>query len=387
MKIKYGRQDITKEDIAAVVDVLESDLLTQGPIVPKFEKAISSYTGASYAVAVNSATSALHIACMALDLGAGDSLWTTPNTFVASSNCAIYCGARVDFVDIDPLTYNMSVKKLKEKLIIAKKNNSLPKILVPVHLSGQSCEMREIKKLSVEYNFKIIEDASHAIGASYLKSKVGSCEFSDITVFSFHPVKIITTGEGGMALTNDPILANRMRQHRSHGITSNTNEMIDRPENELWNYQQIQLGYNYRMTDIAASLGLSQLDRLQDIIQKRHQIADRYNNELASLPLQIPWQHPDTFSSYHLYIIRLDLNNIEKSHPQIHDELCDLGILVNFHYIPVYRQPFYEEMGFKKNYCPESERYHEQALSIPMYPTLLIEEQDRVISTLKKVIV
>jgi len=387
MKIKYGRQDITKEDIAAVVDVLKSDLLTQGPIVPKFEKAISSYTGASYAVAVNSATSALHIACMALDLGAGDSLWTTPNTFVASSNCAIYCGARVDFVDIDPLTYNMSVKKLKEKLIIAKKNNSLPKILVPVHLSGQSCEMREIKKLSVEYNFKIIEDASHAIGASYLKSKVGSCEFSDITVFSFHPVKIITTGEGGMALTNDPILANRMRQHRSHGITSNTNEMIDRPENELWNYQQIQLGYNYRMTDIAASLGLSQLDRLQDIIQKRHQIADRYNNELASLPLQIPWQHPDTFSSYHLYIIRLDLNNIEKSHPQIHDELCDLGILVNFHYIPVYRQPFYEEMGFKKNYCPESERYHEQALSIPMYPTLLIEEQDRVISTLKKVIV
>jgi len=387
MKIKYGRQDITKEDIAAVVDVLKSDLLTQGPIVPKFEKAISSYTGASYAVAVNSATSALHIACMALDLGAGDSLWTTPNTFVASSNCAIYCGARVDFVDIDPLTYNMSVKKLKEKLIIAKKNNSLPKILVPVHLSGQSCEMREIKKLSVEYNFKIIEDASHAIGASYLKSKVGSCEFSDITVFSFHPVKIITTGEGGMALTNDPILANRMRQHRSHGITSNTDEMIDRPENELWNYQQIRLGYNYRMTDVAASLGLSQLDRLQDIIQKRHQIADRYNNELASLPLQIPWQHPDTFSSYHLYIIRLDLNNIEKSHPQIHDELCDLGILVNFHYIPVYRQPFYEEMGFKKNYCPESERYHEQALSIPMYPTLLIEEQDRVISTLKKVIV
>ena len=387
MKIKYGKQDVTKDDIAAVVDVLKSDLLTQGPIVPKFEKAVSSYTGASHAVAANSATSALHIACMALDLGPGDSLWTTPNTFVASSNCAIYCGARVDFIDIDPLTYNMSVKKLKERLIIAKKNNSLPKILVPVHLSGQSCEMKEIKKLSVEYNFKIIEDASHAIGASYLNSKVGSCEFSDITVFSLHPVKIITTGEGGMALTNDPILANRMRQHRSHGITSNMDEMIDRPENELWNYQQIRLGYNYRMTDIAASLGLSQLNRLQDIIQKRHQIADRYNNELASLPLQIPWQHPDTFSSYHLYIIRLDLNSIEKSHPQIHDELCDLGILVNFHYIPVYRQPFYEEMGFNKNYCPESERYHEQALSIPMYPTLLIEEQDRVISALKKVIV
>ena len=387
MKIKYGRQDVTKDDIAAVVNVLKSDLLTQGPIVPKFEKAVSSYTGASHAIAANSATSALHIACMALDLGAGDSLWTTPNTFVASSNCAIYCGATVDFVDIDPLTYNISVKSLKEKLIIAKKKNSLPKIVVPVHLSGQSCEMKEIKKLSVEYNFKIIEDASHAIGGSYAGSPVGSCEFSDISVFSFHPVKIITTGEGGMALTNNPILANRMRQHRSHGITSNNDEMIERPKNELWNYQQIRLGYNYRMTDIAASLGLSQLDRLQDIIHKRHQIANRYNNELASLPIQLPWQHPDTFSSYHLYIIRLDLDRIEKSHPQVHDELCDLGILVNFHYIPVYRQPFYEEMGFKKNYCPESERYHEQALSIPMYPTLTAEEQDRVISMLKKVII
>jgi UDP-4-amino-4,6-dideoxy-N-acetyl-beta-L-altrosamine transaminase len=387
MKIKYGRQDVTKDDIAAVVDVLKSDLLTQGPIVPKFEKAVSGYTGASHAVAVNSATSALHIACMALDLGPGDSLWTTPNTFVASSNCAIYCGAKVDFIDIDPLTYNMSVKNLKEKLIIAEKNNSLPKILVPVHLSGQSCAMKEIKKLSVQYNFKIIEDASHAIGATYLSSPVGSCEFSDITVFSFHPVKIITTGEGGMALTNDPILANRMRQHRSHGITSNIHEMTERPKNELWNYQQIRLGYNYRMTDIAASLGLSQLERLQDIIHKRHQIANHYNDELASLPIQLPWQHPDTFSSYHLFIIRLDLDNIKKSHPQIHDELCDLGIMVNFHYIPVYRQPFYEKMGFKKNYCPESERYHEQALSIPMYPTLTKEEQNRVISTLKKVIV
>ena len=385
--IPYGRQSIDEEDIDSVIKVLKSDFITQGPIPDLFEKKVASLVNAKFAVSTNSATSSLLVSCLSLGLEKNDILWTSPNSFVASANCALHCGAQVDFVDIDLQSGNISLEKLREKLYEAKKSNNLPKILIPVHFAGQPTEQEEIWNLSKQYGFKIIEDASHSIGSKHKKESVGSCKWSDITVFSFHPVKIITTGEGGMALTNDPILANRMRQHRSHGITSNTDEMIDRPENELWNYQQIRLGYNYRMTDVAASLGLSQLDRLQDIIQKRHQIADRYNNELASLPLQIPWQHPDTFSSYHLYIIKLDLNNIEKSHPQIHDELCDLGILVNFHYIPVYRQPFYEEMGFKKNYCPESERYHEQALSIPMYPTLLIEEQDRVISTLKKVIV
>lgn len=387
MKIKYGRQDITQDDISAVVNVLKSDNLTQGPVVPMFESAVCDLTGAKNAIAVNSATSALHIACMSLDLGPGDSLWTCPNTFVASSNCAIYCGATVDFVDINPLTYNICIEKLKEKLSEAKNNNCLPKILVPVHLSGQSCEMDEIKELSIQYGFKIIEDASHAIGGLYKNSPVGCCQFSDITVFSFHPVKIITTGEGGMALTNDAKIANRMRQHRSHGITSDAEEMMPRPKNELWNYQQIRLGYNYRMTDIAASLGLSQLDRLEDIIKQRHRIASYYNQQLSSMPLRLPWQHPDSFSSYHLYIIRLNLNQINKSHPQVHDELRDSGILVNMHYIPVYRQPFYEKLGFEKGYCPESERYHEEALSIPMYPTLSLDEQELVIKALKKVII
>ena len=387
MKIKYGKQDITPEDISAVVDVLKSDLLTQGPVVPQFEKAACDFTGAKNAIAVNSATSALHIACMALELGPGDSLWTCPNTFVASSNCAVYCGASVDFVDMDADSYNISIEQLRNKLVIAEKNNSLPKILVPVHLSGQSCEMQEIKILSEQYGFKIIEDGSHAIGGTYQEQPVGNCQYSDITVFSFHPVKIITTGEGGMALTNNSDLANRMRQHRSHGVTSNPKEMSERPINEIWNYQQVCLGYNYRMTDIAASLGLNQIKRLDEIVYKRNEIADRYNKELAEVPLRIPWQHPDTMSSYHLYVIRLDLDKIQKTQPQIHDELIDLGILVNLHYIPVYRQPFYEKMGFKAGYCPEAESYHRDALSIPMYPTLSTEEQDRVIDTLKKVII
>ena len=387
MKIKYGKQDITPEDISAVVDVLKSDLLTQGPVVPQFEKAACDFTGAKNAVAVNSATSALHIACMALELGPGDSLWTCPNTFVASSNCAVYCGASVDFVDMDSDSYNISIEQLRNKLVIAEQNSSLPKILVPVHLSGQSCEMQEIKILSEQYGFKIIEDGSHAIGGTYQGLPVGNCKYSDITVFSFHPVKIITTGEGGMALTNNSDLANRMRQHRSHGVTSNPEEMSQRPINEIWNYQQVCLGYNYRMTDIAASLGLNQIKRLDEIVCKRNEIADRYNQELAEVSLRIPWQHPDTMSSYHLYVIRLDLDKIQKTQPQIHDELIDLGILVNLHYIPVYRQPFYEKMGFKAGYCPEAESYHRDALSIPMYPTLSTKEQDRVIETLKKVII
>ncbi len=386
MKIKYGRQDVTESDIAAVVDVLKSDLLTQGPVVPLFEKAVCDFTNAKYAVAVNSATSALHIACMALDLGPGDILWTCPNTFVATSNAAIYCGAEVDFIDIDKDSYNISVSELKKRLEIAKKNDKLPKIVVPVHLSGQSCAMKEIKDLSNKYGFKIIEDASHAIGARYQNNNIGCCEYSDITVFSFHPVKIITTGEGGMALTNDPEISNRLQRHRSHGITANPHEMSDRPANEIWNYQQIGLGYNYRMTDIAASLGLSQLSRLDEIVKKRHLIAQRYDQELSSLPLTIPFQHQDTYSSYHLYIIRLNLDKITKTQPQIFKEMYENGIMVNLHYIPVYRQPFYEKMGFKKGYCPESESYHREALSIPMYPTLTTEEQGYVIKKFQEIV-
>ena len=387
IRIKYGRQEVTQDDIAAVVQVLNSELLTQGPVVPAFEKALCDYTGSNHSIAVNSATSALHIACMALDLGPGDTLWTCPNTFVASSNCAIYCGAMVDFVDMDPKTYNMDIDQLESKLKKAKINNNLPKVLVPVHLSGQSCQMQEIHELSKEYGFKIIEDASHGIGGSYMHSKVGSCQFSDITVFSFHPVKIITTGEGGAALTNNGDLANKLVKLRSHGITADPAEMDTRPENEIWNYQQVCLGYNYRMTDIAAALGLSQLKRVDLIIKKRNEIASRYNQELADLPLHRPWQHPDTLSSYHLYIIQLNLNKIKKTQPEIYDELRNSGILVNLHYIPVYRQPFYESMGFEAGYCPESEAYHQRALSIPMYSTLSLDDQNYVIETLKKVII
>ena len=387
IRIKYGRQEVTQDDIAAVVQVLNSELLTQGPVVPAFEKALCDYTGSNHSIAVNSATSALHIACMALDLGPGDTLWTCPNTFVASSNCAIYCGAMVDFVDMDPKTYNMDIEQLESKLKKAKINNNLPKVLVPVHLSGQSCQMQEIHELSKEYGFKIIEDASHAIGGSYMHSKVGSCQFSDITVFSFHPVKIITTGEGGAALTNNSDLANKLVKLRSHGITADQAEMDIRPEDEIWNYQQVCLGYNYRMTDIAAALGLSQLKRVDLIIKKRNEIASRYNQELADLPLSTPWQHPDTLSSYHLYIIQLNLNKIKKTQPEIYDELRNSGILVNLHYIPVYRQPFYESMGFEAGYCPESEAYHQRALSIPMYSSLSLDDQNYVIETLKKVII
>lgn len=387
IRIKYGRQEVTQDDIAAVVQVLNSELLTQGPVVPAFEKALCDYTGSNHSIAVNSATSALHIACMALDLGPGDTLWTCPNTFVASSNCAIYCGAMVDFVDMDPKTYNMDIEQLESKLKKAKINNNLPKVLVPVHLSGQSCQMQEIHELSKEYGFKIIEDASHGIGGSYMHYKVGSCQFSDITVFSFHPVKIITTGEGGAALTNNSDLANKLVKLRSHGITADQAEMDIRPENEIWNYQQVCLGYNYRMTDIAAALGLSQLKRVDLIIKKRNEIASRYNQELADLPLSIPWQHPDTLSSYHLYIIQLNLNKVKKTQPEIYDELRNSGILVNLHYIPVYRQPFYESMGFEAGYCPESEAYHQRALSIPMYSSLSLDDQNYVIETLKKVII
>jgi UDP-4-amino-4,6-dideoxy-N-acetyl-beta-L-altrosamine transaminase len=303
--IPNGRQDISSADIESVIKILKSDFLTQGPVVPEFEKAVSQYVQVSFAVATNSSTSCLHIACMALGLGDGDSLWTSPNSFVASSNAALYCGAEVDFIDIDPNTYNMSIECLEEKLIQAEKLGKLPKIVMPVHFAGQSCEMKSIFNLSKKYGFKIIEDASHAIGASYMNKKVGSCEYSDITVFSFHPVKIITTGEGGIAVTNDPELAEKMIRHRSHGITNKHEFMFSRPEDEIWNYQQINIGYNYRMTEMQAALGLSQMSRLDEFVERRHQIAKKYDNAFEVCQIISPTQHPDTFSSYHLYPIRV----------------------------------------------------------------------------------
>ena len=381
--ILYGRQDINQADIDAVVDVLRSDFLTQGPAVPKFEKVVASYCSARYAVAVNSATSALHIACLALDLGPGDWLWTSPITFVASANCGLYCGAKVDFVDIDPQTYNISIERLAEKLAEAEKNGKLPKIIIPVHLCGQSCDMAAIRNLAQRYGFKIIEDASHAIGGYYKNEPIGNCLYSDITVFSFHPVKIITTAEGGMALTNDPLLAEQMISYRSHGITSDANKMLRRPVEEIWNYQQVTLGLNYRMTDIQAALGLSQMTRLDKFVKKRQVIAMRYDSRLVDLPLSIPWQHPDSKSSYHLYPIRLKLCDDKKLQRQVYSALHADGIMVNLHYIPVYRQPYYEKMGFQVGYCPEAELYHKNAISLPIHTTLSEEQEDKVVICLR----
>ncbi len=381
--IPYGRQDITQADIDAVIDVLQSDFLTQGPVVPAFEKAIADYCGAQHALAVNSATSALHIACLALGVGKGDSVWTTPITFVASANCALYCGATVDFVDIDSRTYNISVERLAEKLDLAEKAGKLPKVVIPVHLCGQPCDMAGIYALGQQYGFKIIEDASHAIGGRYKGEPIGNGRYSDITVFSFHPVKIITSGEGGMAVTNDPKLAKHMRLLRSHGISSAKEDMEVRPANEIWNYQQIDLGFNYRMTDVHAALGLSQLERLDAFVSQRHNIAKRYDALLADLPALTPWQHSDSYSGYHLYVIRLKLTDISKTQRQIYDAFYAKDVGVNVHYIPVYRQPHYEQMGFRTGYCPEAEQYYSEAISIPMYPGLTQEQQDFVVQTLR----
>jgi UDP-4-amino-4,6-dideoxy-N-acetyl-beta-L-altrosamine transaminase len=380
--IPYGRQDINQADIDAVVDILRSDFLTQGPVVPDFEKAVADYCGTQHAVSVNSATSALHIACLALGLKVGDWLWTSPITFVASANCALYCGASVDFVDIDPNTYNISVDQLAEKLAKAEKSGTLPKIVVPVHHCGQPCDMVGIYELSKKYGFAIIEDASHAIGGKYKEEPIGNGRYSDITVFSFHPVKIITTGEGGMAVTNDATLCKKMRLLRSHCVSSTAEDMQPRPAQEIWNYQQIDLGFNYRMTDIHAALGLSQMQRLDEFVTKRHAIAKRYEQLLSSLPLLTPWQHADNYSSYHLYVIRLNLAEINKTQRQVYDTLRVGKILVNLHYIPVYRQPYYEQMGFNVGYCPQAEQYYSEAISIPMYSDLTETQQDRVVAVL-----
>jgi len=384
--IPYGRQDIRQEDIDAVVEVLKSDLITQGPVVPRFEEAVAAKVGARYGVAVNSGTSALHVACLALGLGSGDVLWTSPITFVASANCARYCGADVDFVDIDPVTYNLSPDALEKKLADAEEKRCLPDIVVPVHLCGQSCEMERIHELSQSYGFEVIEDASHALGGRYRDDPVGCCRYSDITVFSFHPVKIITTAEGGMAVTNDAALAEKMQLLRSHGITRDP-ELMTHSVDGPWYYQQIDLGYNYRMTDIQAALGISQLKRLDEYVTRRHEIAERYNSLLSALPITTPFQNPDAYSSWHLYVIRLQLDAITKTHREVFELMREFGIGVNLHYIPVHTQPWYERMGFKKGDYPEAERYYAEAISLPLYPTLTDEQQDLVVDALRRAVV
>lgn len=379
--IPYGRQEIIQQDIDAVVDVLNSDFLTQGPQVPRFEQKLSAYCHATHAVAVNSATSALHIACLALGLGEGDWLWTSPNTFVASSNCALYCGAQVDFVDIDPNNWNLSPKALEEKLIVAESEGRLPKIVIPVHLCGRSCDMQAIHVLSQRYGFRIIEDASHAIGARYRNEPVGNCRYSDITIFSFHPVKIITTAEGGAALTNQVALAEKMMLFRSHGITREPAGMVNPPDGP-WYYEQTTLGFNYRMSELQAALGFSQMDRLDAYVAKRHEIAARYDSLLASLPVQTPARDED-YSSVHLYVIRLKLDKIRRTHCEVFTFLRERGIAVNVHYIPVHTQPYYCKMGFAQGNFPEAESYYREAISLPMYPGLTDDDLNKVVDSLK----
>lgn len=379
--IPYGRQSISPDDIQAVADVLGSDWLTQGPALERFERSVAEYCGTSYAVAVNSATSALHIACLAAGLGPGDILWTSPNTFVASANCALYCGASVDFVDIDPRTYNLSVPRLEEKLEQAAREGKLPKVVVPVHFAGQPCEMAKIAELAKQFNFSVIEDASHAIGGRYLDTRIGSCTFSDLTVFSFHPVKIITTGEGGMVLTNRKDLYEKLVRLRSHGISRDPQLM---EAHGPWYYQQLELGFNYRMTDIQAALGFSQLSRLDEFVAQRHVLAERYDRAFADLPLNLPVQRPEAYSAFHLYVVCLQLDRIRKSRRQIFDELREQGILVNVHYIPVHLQPYYERMGFKKGDFPFAEQYYQETITLPLYFSLAFQDQDMVIAAVRE---
>jgi UDP-4-amino-4,6-dideoxy-N-acetyl-beta-L-altrosamine transaminase len=381
--IPYGRQDISQADIDAVVEVLNSEYLTQGPAVPNFEFSVSEHCGVKHAIAVNSATSALHIACLALDLGPGDWLWTTPITFVASANCGLYCGANIDFVDIDPVTYNLSAQVLESKLQRAALENKLPKVVVAVHFCGQPCDMSSIFSLSRRYGFKVIEDASHAIGGKYRDESIGNCRYSDITVFSFHPVKIITTGEGGMAVTNNGEYAERMKLFRSHGITRDSRLMTKEMDGP-WYYQQVALGFNYRMTDLQGALGVSQMTRINQFVARRHELAGRYNELLKDFPLTTPRYDSDGYSGLHLYVIRLHLNEIQKTHLEVFENLREEGIIVNLHYIPVHLQPYYQKLGFKVGQFPEAERFYTEAISLPMYPTLSSEQQDQVVEAISK---
>lgn len=393
--IPYGRQDITQADIDSVTEVLRSDFLTQGPAVARFEQAIGARVNTKHAIAVNSATSALHIACLALGLGPGDRLWTVPNTFVASANCGRYCGAEVNFVDIDPHTWNLSIENLREKLAQAKKDGRLPKVLVPVHFAGQPARQEDIWELAQEYGFSVLEDASHAIGASRNGESVGSCRWSDITVFSFHPVKIITTGEGGMALTNNDALAEHMAMLRSHGITRDPArfQSTRRDEREnistppLWYYEQQMLGFNYRMTDIQAVLGMSQLGRLDTYIERRNVLACRYDHALKDLPLQLPNVQPENISAFHLYVVRLKRNSTDITHRQVFDELRRRGVGVNLHYMPVHLQPYYRKLGFTPGQYPQAEAHCDEAITLPLYPALTDQEQDQVISALQQILI
>lgn len=382
--IPYGRQDIQENDIEAVIEVLRSDFLTQGPVVPKFEETVKRYCDVKYAVAVNSATSALHISLLALGVGPGDLVWTSPNTFVASANAALYCGAKVDFVEIDALTYNMCPIALEEKLKHASQNGLLPKVVIPVHLTGQPCDMKTIHKLSLQYGFKLVEDASHAIGGRYYNETIGNCKFSDITVFSFHPVKIVTTAEGGMALTNNFGLYERLQLFRTHGITKDPRLMTQVPDGP-WYYQQLELGYNYRMTDMQAALGISQLDRLDSFVKKRHAIAKRYKKELLNLPIILPKQMDNSYSAFHLFVIRLKKNS-SVCRLNLYESLQDRGILVNIHYIPVHTQPYYKKLGFREGDFPEAEAYYRSAISLPIFPTLTEGQQGFIIQSLQELI-
>ena len=375
--LPYGRQDISEADVEAVVEVLRSDFLTQGPMVPRFESAVKTYVGANHAIAVNSATSALHIACLSLELGPGDIMWTSPITFVASANCALYCGASVDFVDIDPDTYNISPLALAKKLEVAKMRGQLPKVVIAVHLTGQPCDMAAISELAQEYGFRVIEDASHAVGARYNGLNVGGCTYSDITVFSFHPVKIITTAEGGMALTNDEGLADRMRSLSSHGITRDVKKMV-RPPSGPWYYEQLELGYNYRMNDLQAALGISQMNRLREFVLRRRELAAVYSVELKDLPLKLPKQAFAGESAFHLYVIRCK--------PEVRKDLFlhlkDAGVGVNLHYLPVYSHPYYSNFFNSYDDFPAAEQYSREAISIPMFPSMAAGDQEKAIRAL-----
>ena len=394
--IPYGHQDVTDADIDAVVAVLRSDFLTQGPTVPRFEEAVAARCGAGHAVAVNSATSALHVACKALELGPGDWLWTVPNTFVASANCGRYCGAEVDFVDIDPLTRNLSVSLLAEKLAVARQQKRLPKVVIPVHFAGQPTDQEAIWELAQQYGFRVLEDASHAIGAMRNGEPVGSCRWSDITVFSFHPVKIITTGEGGMALTNDPRVAEDMRLFRSHGITRDPARLRRLDDDAVgssrqvappaWYYEQQVLGFNYRLTDVQAALGLSQLDRIGQYVDRRNALARRYDGALAGLPLQLPAVRPENRSAWHLYVVRLTPDVVTKTHRQVFEALRQAGIGVNLHYWPVHLQPYYRELGFTRGQFPEAEKHGRTAITLPLYAALTEDEQDCVVEALIRVL-
>jgi len=375
--IPYGKQNITEEDIKSVVYILKSKFLTQGPAVPNFEQEICKYTGVKYSVAVNSCTSALHIACLALGLTPKDIVWTSPITFVASANCVKYCGAKVDFIDVDSETALISIDKLKKKLVDARKNNCLPKILIPVHFAGQPCDMKEIYALSKEYGFSIIEDAAHAIGAKYMEDSIGLCKYSDITVFSFHPVKIITTGEGGCALTNNKLLADKMKLYRSHGITRNSEQMRNSSDKEEWYYEQIYLGFNYRLTDIQAALGSSQLNRVDDIVKRRAEIADWYDKNINYNFFTPLFRKENRESSHHLYVLIIKKEGMDRD--RIYRHMIDSGIGVNLHYIPVYRQPYFN----MKIRLSGAEEYYKTAISLPIFPELNKKELIRIVTELE----